>query len=407
MAIDPTDAMSRSRRRLLLALLAAALTLAGADLAVSLFVLQDGLFRGRPLPPFGALPHPRQREWLDAHLELLAAGELRQSPLGRFDRELGWTNEPSSRLGDRHFNSLGARGRREYGARPEPGVTRLVCFGDSFTYGAEVPDGDDWCAQLEARGGRYEALNFGVGAYGTDQALLRFRRRGHDLGAHVVVIGFLVENAGRNVNRYRPLYYPRTRGPGVKPRFVLRGDELAVVGLPFDSLRELIASVEDDTILERVAEHEYWLDRPALGWARRSSLARLGAGWLAYTWRRPQYLLGRPGDEPFRVTLALLESFHAEALESGAQRAVVLIFPRRTELDALLSDNKRYWDLLTAALSERGIPHLDLSRALRDPYARSLQDPERPSLFQGAHLSREGNRIVAEELAAWLETGEE
>jgi hypothetical protein len=43
-----------------------ALLLAGflADVCTSVFLIRDGLFFGRPLPPFGPLTHPRQVETL-------------------------------------------------------------------------------------------------------------------------------------------------------------------------------------------------------------------------------------------------------------------------------------------------------------------------------------------------------
>ena len=38
-----------------------------------------------------------------------------------------------------------------------------------------------------------------------------------------------LENIGRNVNRYRPLWHPNSGATGAKPRFVLSGDALAGV----------------------------------------------------------------------------------------------------------------------------------------------------------------------------------
>ena len=69
--------------------------------------------------------------------------------------------------------------------RPD-GSLRLACFGDSFTFGDEVQDA--WCypAMLEQRNPGLEALNYGVGAYGTDQALLQIHLQGEvclDVGA--------------------------------------------------------------------------------------------------------------------------------------------------------------------------------------------------------------------------------
>ena len=129
------------------------------------------------------------------------------------------------------INSIGSRADREYAETPPAGVLRLACFGDSFTHGSEVSTEDTWAYQLEQRDSRLEVLNFGVGGYGTDQALLRFRHAGLR-GAQVALIGLMPENIGRNVNRYRPLWYPATQGCVAKPRFVMTDRGLESVPSP-------------------------------------------------------------------------------------------------------------------------------------------------------------------------------
>src|SRR5688572_10189868 len=126
--------------------IALALCLAGvlADVCASLFLIHEGLFFGRPLPPFGALTHPRQRDTL-TKMALEAQGTW------IFDRELGWTWRPSSSSEDGQYaiNALGARGPREYGRAPAAGKRRILTFGDSFTFGDEAPADATFQRQLE------------------------------------------------------------------------------------------------------------------------------------------------------------------------------------------------------------------------------------------------------------------
>src|SRR6185503_14715160 len=155
--------------------IALALCLAGclADLATSLFLIHDGLFFGRPLPPFGALTHPKQRETLAK-----MAAEVHGTWV--FDRELGWAWRASSVSEDGLYaiNALEARGPHEYGREPGAGKRRLLTFGDSFTFGDEVKAESSFQVQLEELEPAFEALNFGVSGYGTDQAWLRYQRLG-------------------------------------------------------------------------------------------------------------------------------------------------------------------------------------------------------------------------------------
>ena len=387
-----------------LAALLAALALAAvlADVAISAFLLDEGLFLGRPLPPFGAVNHPRQAHWLARQQESLARGAEPRT-LAVFDRELGWTARPSGSTpgGAETVNAAGARGPREYAPEPPAGTTRVLTFGDSFTWCSEVADAETWQAQLEALAPDVEAPNLGVPSYGTDQALLRFRRVAPGWRHHVACLGILVENAGRNVNRYRPLYYPSAGSPGTKPRFLLEGGELRLLPQPFATRAELVAAVADGSVLERTAAHEHWRDAVDLGPARHSSLLRLFHAWRAYDRRRPARLWADPGGEPARVTVAIAEAFHREALALGARRALVLVFPREQELIDLGAGRGRSWQPLLDALAASGVSHVDLSTVLLEHYAAWRSGTPEPT-FSGGHLSPAANGLVAREVAAWL-----
>lgn len=77
-----------------------------------------------------------------------------------------------------HYSSAGLRDR-EYPFHKPQGVFRIAVLGDSFVEGKQVPIDSTFCKQLEARlqaappdGLGYEAINFGVGGYGSCQEML-------------------------------------------------------------------------------------------------------------------------------------------------------------------------------------------------------------------------------------------
>lgn len=368
-----------------------------ADLGGTLLLGRDGLLRGRPLPPFGAITHPDQR---------VTVARMRQEPTGTavFDAELGWDWRPSTHdeAGLAEINALGARGPREYAPEPPPGAVRLATFGDSFTFGDEVPVEASFQWILEHTRKDLEVLNFGVSGYGSDQALLRFRRVGR-MGAEVVCLGLMLENIGRNVNRYRPLWNTRTGISLTKPRFVLdEAGTLALVPQPFATRLELVDAIDDGSLLERIAEHEYWLGRPAVPTGRLSSLVRVACGFLAYRERSPARLWRDESGEPFRVTLALLESFQREARAAGARHAPILIFPAKEDLREYGLAGRPYWTGLLAELERRGLEHVDLVTPLLERARADGEQPPAKSLYFGGHLSKVGNAVVAETLLAWL-----
>ncbi len=371
------------------------------DVAVTLLVIPT---YWRPLPPFGATTNQAQRAWVGRQriqLELGFGAET--GGIGRFDALLGWSNSPNTTSHDdlSHINSRGWRGAREYDEDPSPDAIRIVACGDSFTFCQEVSDEDTWPAILEASWPEAEVINLGVGGYGTDQAYLRYQGESTGTRVDVVLIGLLLENIGRNVNRFRPWWYPNADSAPTKPRFLLEDGELRLIEQPFATRAELIAAIESGEVTELVQEHEYWSDPYVPAYLRWSGIVRMLSGKRAYEDRGLARLWTDTQGEPFLTTMAVVEAFHAFAKdERGARFAPVLVFPIEQDLEGLLESDERYWTTLTDALDAAGIAYLDLSGPLAG--AERARGPNDPSLYLGSHLSRAGNEVIARCVHEWL-----
>jgi hypothetical protein len=273
-------------------------------------------------------------------------GKLSVADLHRVDPDLGWTNGPKVENGDGTVStdSVGARGRGERSAAPADGVLRIAVFGDSFTFGDEVATGETWAARLEdlleKSGQRAEVLNFGVNAYGMDQALLRWEKEGRPLKPAIVILGFQPENLLRNLNVLRPLYFMDTAVPYSKPRFVLDGDALRNVNhptVPAAELPAVLAHPADSPL----AEHDRFLSGGHRErWWHRSRLAALLAELFDDGGDVPGFAVS---PEMSEVGLRIVREFARTARESGAAFLVVHL-PRREEL-ADLEAGREPWDL--------------------------------------------------------------
>ncbi len=384
--------MRSPRRRLLvpLALLLGALAL--AELGARVLAARAW----RPLPPFGS--GAPQAEWLARSGRELSEG---RPPPGysQFDAELGWSTRPGhvSADGTIHINAQGLRATREYAATRPSGMRRVLACGESFTFGEEVADAETWSARLEARVPALEVLNYGVGGYGTDQALLRVAREARG-PIDALLVGLMLENIGRNVNRYRPLWYPSAQ-PAAKPRYVLGAGGLELVPQPYASLPEFVAAVESGRVFADLSEHEHWSDGGPPPWLAWSSAARLWAGQRAYAARELAPLWSDVEGAPFRTTLALLEAFRAEARALGSEHVLVLVFPLQSDLERLAAGGERTWTPLLAALDARGLAHLDLSEALAAAVRAGTTVAE---LYLQSHFSPRANDLVAEAVATRL-----
>ncbi|TAJ24414.1 MAG: hypothetical protein EPO68_01415 [Planctomycetota bacterium] len=382
------------------------------------YVLRSGRATWRALPPFGATTNAAQRAWLAHQLEPARAGAAAQELVGNtveFDGQLGWCNAAGSSSADgrARYGAAGARGAREYARERANGATLWTTFGDSFTHGDGLANDETWQHLVEARRAEVQVANFGVGGYGVDQALVRYRRDGRPLAPDVVWIGLMLEDVGRHVNRYRPLYHPNSPTCAAKPRFIVDSGlpagtaapgavplataaaALRPIAIPYDTREKLVAAIESGAILGQLAHHEGWPNRwPS--WSRHSALLSLAAGWQFYRSVDAERLWTQPSEARL-VSLALLRRFHDEARADGA-RAVVLVYPRRQELALAREGGTRWWTEPLGALAREGVPVLDLSDAL------AASSDELDALYQpDGHPSIRAAALIADAVLAYAD----
>lgn len=280
-----TRAQSRSRRVLLrLALVAGSTVL--ALLAFEGVLRVAGLRPSRP-PDRLAVTHVRPADpplgW-----ELVPGAESRW--LYRADA-FG-----PERLVTARINEQGLRGPSVSQTKP-PGVLRVVCIGDSITFGNGVQDDETWPARLqeELRIGLepdvVEVLNCGVEGYSTAEEVAFLEAKLFAFEPDVVVLGYFVNDAAYDGS-------PELEPPGPIRRWILRlvgNDPIA----PARWLRSVswLAELSSQSIAYRVV------------WLRRSQMERLlydddSPGWtkVRAALRRGRDLCAQRG-VPFLIAL--------------------------------------------------------------------------------------------------------
>ncbi|MCG6871052.1 MAG: hypothetical protein LJE84_02080 [Gammaproteobacteria bacterium] len=325
------------------------------------------------------------------------------------DPELGWSILGGGERGPYHANGQGFRGDHDYAPAPPTGVLRVASFGDSFTHGTDVANADTWQAQMEAADPALEVLNFGVGAFGLDQSLLRWERDGRGFAPQVVLIGFLSENLNRNVSVFRPFYVPRTSAPLSKPRFVLAGDGLQLRPNPLPRVadyRPLLETGERfEQLVARLGEADYFYQtryRPA---SLPLPSARLWRALHRHLLTPAPYRESPTGrrfntaSEAYRVTLALFDRFVASVRASGA-RPLILLFPHKDDIRQFREHGTRPYAPLLRDLLEKGYPVLDLLDEFNR--ADAWRGGRRMFVAGKSHYDRAGNGVVARALLRTL-----
>jgi len=144
------------------------------------------------------------------------------------------------------------RDNREYAAQPPHGTLRIAAFGDSFTYGSDVLLHESWAKRLATQDESLQILNFGVGAYGLDQAYLRYLQHKDRHHPHIVFIGYMSRNLERHVNVYRP-FYSRiySRRIFTKPHFQINDGNLVRWGHSSSLGNRIVAKFLEGTLNSR------------------------------------------------------------------------------------------------------------------------------------------------------------
>jgi hypothetical protein len=148
-----------------------------------------------------------------------------------YDPELGWVNLPNVHIPDLYgpgiflrTNEQGFRGSRTFPRAVPNGKRRVICTGDSVTFGFGVDDLHTWCSMLESLDSRLETVNMGQGGYGVDQAYLWYKRAAGELTHQVQLFAPITED-------FRRAEAETFFGYG-KPRLEVENGSLKVTNVP-------------------------------------------------------------------------------------------------------------------------------------------------------------------------------
>jgi len=254
-----------------------------------------------------------------------------------------------------------------------------------------------------------DVYNFGVGAYGTGQAYLRFREDSPKVGTPLVTVGLISENINRIVNRYRPFYFARTGYTMTKPRFILHGQTRELIENPVRNDNE-IDKLLDPKFVESLGENDFWFhhdEPPALSFPYTAILLnkrfwlemfhRQGGGEIDDLSPRPwANLWAYP---PARdLMFSILDSFMKESKAAG-KASFINVLPSRVEaLSQMEGRNPKKFAVICAYCQSPGYPCFNGAAAL----AKHARTKEELDKFFNGHFTPLGNKIIAGELRAFL-----
>ncbi len=280
-------------------------------------------------------------------------------------------------------------------------------YGDSFTFGSEVPNDAAWGNQLiDLIGCRVD--NYGVQGYGTDQAYLRFADVERD-EANVVILTHFTENIVRNINQNRSLIYGESTL--IKPLFTLAGDgSLRLV--PRISLREddyegFVADPGDfltheyflpngGGLTQEVLDFPYLLSVPRYLSYNRFYLGVFSLWFDVGPWYAELYEPNHSSGA-LELSAAILAAFDREA-RVRSKIPLILVLPSIRDFNVFRDKGVWIFQPLIDVLRREGIEAINLGPRLvahfteKDICSYVCTRPLRRS----GHYTAKGNRILAQ-----------
>ena len=295
----------------------------------------------------------------------------------RHDVELGWVAIPNVTIRDmygagRHLRT-NDQGFRHDGHVPRAvpvGRRRVICSGDSFTFGYGVANEQTWCARLAALDARLETVNMGQGGYGVDQAYLWYMRDGRTLERDLHLFAVVTVDFSRMAQK-RFLGYD-------KPVLTLEDGRLTTTNVP----------------VPRRSPAMLRLGR-TVGLAGNLSSIRMLRG-LVQRWRVPP-TPPAPSDPIAGVTRRVLDTLVGENAAKGSS-SVVVYLPMEGDYEGHDSDAWR--QALGAWARDADWHFVDLVeevRALTPDEMDGVFIPKGVIPFESAagHYTARGNALIA------------
>ena len=240
-----------------------------------------------------------------------------------YEPELGWDIETS---GDR------IRGSMLISKVPDKSILRILAVGDSFTFGNDVGEHENFSYLLSKQIPRVEVLNMGVPGYGIDQAYLKYRSFGRSYRPDVILFGVYVSDYERSSVTFTSY---------AKPKFTVVDGRLMLTNQPVPTVQESLKRI-DASLAEKVYIFE--LLKNAVRKIKYGSKARQNF---------------------FAENSALITQIFSELKSSLSDRQTLLIvhIPKGESLIKQKPFREEVSNSLVAIYEKLRIPYIDLRRA--------------------------------------------
>ena len=350
-----------------------------------------------------------------------------------YDSELGWIRKPNTTNTEKNkngeafwsINSIGARTNPEF----ESQKSTISCYGDSFTFCRQVNDNETWehyLSKLE----KTNVKNFGVGNYGVDQSILRLEREYTNNQTDIVILAVVPDTICRIVSSWKH-YYEYGNTFAFKPRFILKNDEIKIIKniidqqQKFDYYEKYLVDIQkfdffykQKFLKEKITfPYSFNIFRnmkrnfSILLWVTNIFFCRkLGKDISDFEWESMKIIMDinlkwrlRLFQNTDVITLfqKILERFSRYGLSENFV-SIFIFIPQKDDIEFIKKNYHFYKNFIDIINGINGIFFIDITEKFLK--ASNLNELYSDDNQYGGHLSKYGNKLVAEIIYEQLKT---
>ncbi len=153
----------------------------------------------------------------------------------RYDSYLGWDYKKNSTISDFVNNNQIFYKINNYGQRKTLSLKKknlIASFGDSYVFCRQIKDEDTW-QEIISKNNKFRISNYGVGNFGFDQSILKYKRTALDRNTKFVIQGFVPETISRIQSTWKH-FLEFGNIHGFKPIFILSKKKLKLIKNPLN-----------------------------------------------------------------------------------------------------------------------------------------------------------------------------
>jgi hypothetical protein len=334
-----------------------------------------------------------------------------------YDVDIGWVPRPDYEWKMHKIGPQGIRGTKVYPESPVDPDKRILCIGDSFTFGYEVEDDQTYPHHAEQLLPGTEWINLGICGGGLTQSYLHYKKNGRKFGGKYVVIGFMTNNNKRTVNCFRGFVSPDDAiTPLTKPFAKLNDGELTIEPNPYQEISDYEKLLADEAgELEKLYQQDYYT------WSEQRASTNPVVRTLRYVWDRREgdrnldlilnrpvtsYRKPKPGDDPYGRAIWHLESpgflcnagvfdrYYKDVIADG-RVPLIVILPSAKDVEERAKGRTPKHAALLEYLDGKGYRYMDFLDSLE---VHRKDRMTKKDLFGNTHLNGETNKLLAEEI---------